>query len=148
MGRYLTGQPLDPAALQAEVAAPERGGTVLFLGTVRSSAEDGDVEAIEYSAYPEMAEMEFDRIVVEARDRWPGARVAVRHRVGWVPLGEASIVIAAAAPHRAEAYEASRYLIEETKKRVPLWKKERLRSGSSRWVEPRAAAQAPGGVGV
>jgi molybdopterin synthase catalytic subunit len=134
MAPFLTDRPLDAAALAAEVAAPGRGATVLFLGTVRSSAEDGDVVAIEYSAYDAMAEAEFGRIVAESQQRWPAARVALRHRTGRVPVGEASIAIAAAAPHRAEAYDVSRYVIEETKKRVPVWKKEYLATGA-RWVE-------------
>lgn len=134
----LTDRPLDPAALLAEVASDWRGATVLFLGTVRRSPEDGAVTAIEYSAYDTMAEAELGRILTEAATRWPAAGVAVRHRVGRVAVGEASIAIAAAAPHRAEAYEVSRYVIEEIKRRVPLFKKELLDQGS-RWVEPSHA---------
>jgi len=131
---YITDRPIDAAALLAGVSEAGLGGTVLFLGTVRSSPEDGDVAGIEYSAYMEMVEAEFDRIVAEVRERWPMARVAVRHRAGYVPVGEASIAVAVASPHRAEAYEASRYVVEATKKRVPVWKKERLVTGESRWV--------------
>jgi len=139
MASFLTNEPLDPAALLAEVASTGCGASLLFLGTVRSSAEDGEIEGIEYSAYPEMAEGEFGRIVTEARQRWPQARVSLRHRTGYIPKGEASIAIAVAAPHRAEAYDCSRYLIEETKKRVPVWKKERLASGAARWVNAGAS---------
>lgn len=131
---FLTTHPIDVAVLQAAVARPDCGAVVLFLGTVRASAEDGAVVGIEYSAYDAMAEAEFGRIVAETAAHWPAARVALQHRVGYVPTGEASVAIAAAAPHRAEAYEASRYVIEETKKRVPVWKKEHLAAGS-RWVE-------------
>jgi molybdopterin synthase catalytic subunit len=134
MPQHLTAQALDPAALLAEVMAPGCGATSLFLGTVRNSAADGDIDGIEYSAYPEMAEAEFGRIVAEVQARWPMARVALRHRTGFIEVGETSIAIAVACPHRAEAYEASRYLIEATKQRVPVWKKERLRSGGERWV--------------
>ena len=133
---FLTDKLLDPATLLGEVASTGCGASILFLGTVRNSPEDGDIEGIEYSAYPEMAEAEFGRIVAEARQRWPEARVSLRHRTGYIPKGEASIAIAVASPHRAEAYDCSRYLIEETKKRVPVWKKERLASGETRWVEP------------
>lgn len=143
MPRWLTDQPLDSAALLAEVAevaAAGCGASILFLGTVRSAPEDGDVEGIEYSAYPDMAEGEFGRILAEAVERWPQARVSLRHRTGYIPTGEASIAIAVAAPHRAEAYDCSRYVIEETKKRVPIWKKERFVSGSARWVEPASPA--------
>lgn len=131
---FLTDQPIDVAALQAAVARRDCGAVVLFLGTVRAAAEDGAVVGIEYSAYEAMAEAEFGRIVAEALARWPGARIGLRHRVGFVPTGEASIAIAVAAPHRAEAYDVSRYVIEETKTRVPVWKKEQLEAGS-RWVE-------------
>jgi molybdopterin synthase catalytic subunit len=135
MSPWLTDRPIDVGQLLSDAASAGAGGTVVFLGTVRRSAEDGAIEAIEYSAYDEMAEAEFERIVAEATARWPQARVALRHRIGLVPLGEASVVIVTAAPHRAEAYAASRFLIEETKRRAPIWKKERFLSGQSRWVE-------------
>ena len=134
MPGWLTEHRLDPTPLLAEVAGDGCGATVLFLGTVRSSEADGDIEGIDYSAYGAMAEAEFDRIVAEARERWPEARIALRHRTGWVPVGETSVAIAVACPHRAAAYEASRYVIEETKTRVPLWKQERLASGETRWA--------------
>ncbi|OGU23002.1 MAG: hypothetical protein A3K13_13195 [Gemmatimonadetes bacterium RIFCSPLOWO2_12_FULL_68_9] len=139
MPGYLTDQPLDAAALLAEVGDAGAGAALLFLGTVRRSETDGDIAGIEYSAYEAMANAEFDRILAEARDRWPEVRVALRHRTGYVPTGEASIAIAVACPHRAEAYAASRYVIEETKQRVPVWKKERFGSGQARWVEPTHA---------
>ena len=135
MGPRLTDRPIDVGQLLADVASAGAGATIAFLGTVRCSAEDGDIAAIEYSAYDEMAEAEFDRIVAEAMARWPLARVALLHRVGLVLLGEASVAIVTAAPHRADAYAASRFLIEETKRRAPIWKKERFVSGQSRWVE-------------
>ncbi len=142
MPRWLTDRPLDAAALLAQVASPECGGTSLFLGTVRRSTEDGDVRGIEYSSYPEMAEAEFDRMVAEVKARWPKARVALQHRTGFIATGEASIAIAVACPHRSEAFEACRYLIEATKTRAPVWKKEQLRSGSSRWVGPTGVPHA------
>lgn len=140
---WLTDEPIDVARLIAAVAADLNGGTVVFLGTVRRSAEDGDVEAIEYSAYREMAEPEFERIVAEALGRWPEARIVLQHRLGIVPTGEASLVIAASAPHRADAYAASRFVIEEVKRRAPVWKKERLASGTTRWVEGKPAGGEP-----
>jgi molybdopterin synthase catalytic subunit len=139
MPTCLTDRPIDIASLLAECSGTGTGAAVVFVGTVRSSVEDGDVEGIEYTAYEAMAEEEFARIVAEAVRRWPEARVALRHRTGWVPLGEASVVIVAACPHRAAAYEASRFVIEETKKRAPVWKKERLAGGAARWVEPAGA---------
>lgn len=137
MPSFLTPLPIVVPALVAEVSAPGCGAVITFLGTVRSSAEDGDVTGIDYSAYPEMADGEFGRIVEEARGRWPAARIAIRHRTGWIPTGEASIAIVVAMPHRGEAYDCSRYVIEETKKRVPIWKKERLAEGEARWAENR-----------
>ncbi len=139
MPRYLTDRPLDTAKLLADVSGPGLGGAVLFVGTVRRSADDGEVLGIEYSAYEAMAEAEFDRILEEVRGHWPDARVALRHRLGYVETGEPSVAIAVAAPHRAEAFEASRYIIDETKRRVPVWKKEYLAGGEPpRWVEAHA----------
>jgi len=129
---HLTRSPLDITALLTTVAGPERGGTACFLGTVRD--EDGAVTGIEYSAYEPMAEAELDRIVTEAVARWPAARVAVRHRLGLIPTGEASIAIAAAAPHRAEAFDACRFVIEEVKRRLPVWKRERHADGAAVWT--------------
>jgi len=103
----------------------------VFLGTVRN---DDDVTGIEYSAYDDMALAEIERILAEARDRWPGSRVMLQHRLGLIPVGEASIAIAAAAPHRDAAFAACRYVIEEVKKRLPIWKKELRGDGSATWV--------------
>jgi molybdopterin synthase catalytic subunit len=93
----------------------------VFVGTVRN---DGDVTGIEYSAYEAMAIEEIARIVSDAEAQWPDVRVMLQHRLGLIPVGEASIAIAAAAPHRAEAFAACRFVIEEVKKRLPVWKKE------------------------
>ncbi len=134
MTARLTRDPLDLAALSASVQEEATGGLAAFVGTVRRSAEDGDVVGIEYSAYEPMAEAELARILADAAERWPMARVAVRHRLGYVAAGEASVAIAAAAPHRAEAFAACRFVIDETKRRVPIWKKERLASGEARWA--------------
>ncbi len=133
---YLTRSPIFLDALLAEVSSPACGGTCVFLGTVRSGPDEQGVTAIEYSAYEEMVEAEFVRLLTDARARWPDARIAVRHRLGTIPVGEASIAIAAAAPHRAQAFEACRYVIEEVKRRVPVWKKELRVDGSEVWVDP------------
>src|SRR5207253_1106523 len=105
---YLTRTPISLDALVAEVAQPACGGTCLFLGTVRDGPDEHGVTAIEYSAYEAMVDAEFGRLLADARDRWPEARIAVRHRLGTIPVGEASIAIVAAAPHRAQAFEACR----------------------------------------
>jgi molybdopterin synthase catalytic subunit len=84
-----------------------------------------------------MVDAEFERILAETRRQWPEARVAVRHRLGLVPTEEASIGVAAAAPHRAEAFDACRYVIEAVKQRIPVWKKELRADGSTLWVDPQ-----------
>jgi len=133
---FLTGARLSLEPLLAEVAAPHCGGTCVFLGTVRDGPEDGGVTAIEYSAYEPMAEAELARIVGEARRQWADARIAVRHRVGLVSAEEASIAIVVATPHRADAFAACRFVIEEVKRRLPIWKKELRADGTATWVDP------------
>jgi molybdopterin synthase catalytic subunit len=122
-------------ALLAQVTSPACGGTCVFLGTVRDGPDEHGVTAIEYSAYEEMVEAEFGRLLADAGTRWPDARIAVRHRLGRIAAGEASIAIAAAAPHRAQAFEACRFVIEEVKRRIPVWKKELRLDGSEVWVD-------------
>ena len=134
--RYLTRDPLSVERLLAEVSAPERGGTCVFLGTVRNGPKEQGVTAIEYSAYEAMVEAEFGRLLADAGQRWPDTRISVRHRLGVIPSGDASIAIAAAAPHRAEAFEACRFVIEEVKRRIPVWKKELRVDGTETWVDP------------
>ncbi|HYL21771.1 MAG TPA: molybdenum cofactor biosynthesis protein MoaE [Gemmatimonadales bacterium] len=133
---YLTREPLSIDQLVARVSSPACGGTCVFLGTVRNGAEEDGVSAIEYSAYEEMVEVEFGRLVADAAARWAGARIAVQHRLGTIPAGDASIGIAAAAPHRAEAFDACRFVIEEVKRRIPVWKKELRLDGTEVWVDP------------
>jgi molybdopterin synthase catalytic subunit len=144
---YLVTGPIGLDALLAEAAAPACGAITVFLGTVRDGPDEaghGGVASIEYSAYDAMAEAELGRIVSEARDRWPGARIALRHRIGPVPVGQASVAIVVAAPHRAAAFEACRYVIEAVKTRVPLWKREIHADGTAVWVEPSGRpAEAP-----
>ncbi len=133
---FLTREAISVERLLAEAAAPECGGTCVFLGTVRNGPEERGVTGIEYAGYEEMVEAELERILADARERWPGARIAVRHRVGLVPVGAASIGIAVAAPHRAEAFAACRHVIEAVKQRVPVWKKELREDGTQVWVDP------------
>ena len=143
---YLVYERIYPASLIDQVVKPEHGGTATFVGTVRRGPGDGPVVAIEYSAYEEMAEAEFSRIVNRAAERWPGARVEIRHRLGRVPTGEASVAVAVSAPHRAEAFDACRLVIEELKKNVPIWKREILDDGASRWRhngEPSGEGESP-----
>jgi molybdopterin synthase catalytic subunit len=133
----LTDAPIDVAVLERAVAGSGMGAIVTFVGRARDVADDGrTVLELEYEAYPEMAASVLDEIRAEAEARF-GARCAVVHRSGVVPIGEAAVAIATAAPHRAEAYEANRYVIEEIKHRLPIWKRERFADGSE-WKRPGA----------
>jgi len=145
---YLTRQPIEPVALLQGLAGPDCGAVALFVGLVRRAPEDGPVTAIEYTAYEAMVEAEWSRIIGEARERWPLARARACHRVGLVSVGEVSIAVAAAAPHRAEAFAVCRYVVEEAKRRLPVWKQEIFDDGTRRWKADRATgpeAVEPGG---
>lgn len=144
---WLSESPLDGGAVLAAVQRPGTGATVLFLGTVRDANAGREVSAMRYEAYPAMAEQVLASIVTEAEARWTGCAVAAVHRLGELAVGEASIAIAVAAPHRAQAYEASRYAIEEIKKRLPVWKKERYADGTEAWLDG-AIPPVTGGDGV
>ena len=138
--------PLDPAALLAEVASTESGVSTVFVGTVRRTNDGKVVTGIDYSAYGAMAESEMAAIANEAATRFGTSRIAVEHRVGTLTLGEASIIIAVSHERRAAAMDAQRYLIEEIKKRVPVWKREHYADGSRDWVDPTAGVVAGGVV--
>lgn len=136
MRAALVTHPLNSDALLREVAAPERGATALFVGTVRSVNEGKDVTAIEYTAYEAMAQHEMAAILDEAGQRNGGAVLVAEHRLGVLGVGDASIVIAVAHGHRGHALDALRYAIDEIKQRVPIWKRERFADGSESWVDP------------
>ena len=132
---YLSERPLDVAALLSSVGASDRGGIASFVGLVRDNHAGRAVKRLEYSAYAPMAEAECVAIVAEAETKWP-VQVALAHRIGMLEVGDAAVAIAVAAPHRGEAFEACRYVIEELKRRVPIWKREWYADGSSDWVNP------------
>ena len=125
---------IDSCALLEEVAQHRNGASVLFVGTVRDVHEGSAVSALDYSAYTGMAETELAAIVLEASERWSTPDIVVEHRIGSLALGETSVAIAVAHPHRGEAFEASRYIIEELKRRLPVWKREHYVDGRSEWV--------------
>jgi len=129
--------PLDEAEVVSRVIGPDAGGVVTFVGNVRHEARRHAIEYLEYEAYPEMAEREMQKIADEAGERWPGTRVAIAHRVGHLSIGEAAVVIVAAAPHRAEAFDACRFAIDTLKRTVPIWKKEVATDGAY-WVDDHA----------
>ena len=130
----ISDQPLDVDAVVAKVSGSGMGGIVTFLGAVRDEARGQAIRHLEYEAYPGMAEREMDKIVAEVAERWPGTRLAIAHRVGQLAVGELAVVIAAAAPHRPEAFEACRYAIDTLKETVPIWKKEFATDGEC-WVD-------------
>ncbi len=133
---WLSERPLDVGAVSARVAGRGMGGIVVFVGAVRDQARGREIRHLEYEAYPGMAEREMDRIAADAALRWPGARVAIAHRTGHLEIGELAVVVAAAAPHRAEAFAACRFAIDALKQRVPIWKKEFAADGEY-WVDER-----------
>lgn len=126
----ITPSPIDVAAVRAAVEDPGFGAVLVFEGVARDDFGGRRVKRLAYEGYAEMAVPVMRAIAEEAQARWP-CRVAMVHRVGEVPITEASVVIAVGAPHRAECYEASRYAIDELKKRVPVWKKEIYEDGSA-----------------
>lgn len=126
--------PIDVGAVMERVGDVGHGAIVVFVGTVRDHAEGRRVSGMGYEAYASMAESVLAEIVAEACERWGTERIAAEHRVGELELGEASVAIAVSTPHRVDAYEASRYVIEEIKVRLPVWKHEHFVEGDSRWV--------------
>jgi molybdopterin synthase catalytic subunit len=132
----LSEHPLDVAATIARVSGPGMGGLVTFIGAVRDNARGREIRHLEYESYPEMAEREMQKIADEAAKRWPGVKVAISHRAGQLEIGDLAVVIAAAAPHRGEAFEACRFAIDTLKQTVPIWKKEVATDGEY-WVDDR-----------
>ena len=130
--------PISSDELAATVRGDGDGALALFLGTVRDHNQGRRVLYLEYHAYPEMAEREMRKIEREARERFAVSRVAIAHRTGRLDVGEASVVIAVSAPHRAEALDACRFVIDTLKRTVPIWKKEYFEGGEV-WVERTGA---------
>jgi len=127
---------LDPGALIAEATDPACGGLGVFVGTVRRSATSGasaEVEALEYEAHPELAAQALEGIARAAADKWRLGRVVAIHRTGRCGLAEPTVLVACAAPHRAEALDACRWIIDTIKTEVPIWKKELYADGSA-WI--------------
>ena len=135
MSGYLTDRPIDVAALYSAVRSSD-GGVCVFVGVVRDENAGRPTVRIEYQAYGAMAEAEMGRLEEALGRDFPGVRVVMRHRVGTLEVGEASVAILAAAPHRAEAFAACRAAIDRLKTTVPIWKREFHPDGSSDWVDP------------
>ncbi len=131
----ITDEPIRPEEVLERVGASEDGAALLFLGIVRDHNEGRSVEGLHYDAYPEMARNTLATIAEEAAGELGTDRIAVVHRIGELEIGDVSVAIAVSSPHRAQAYQASRFIIEEIKKRLPIWKKERYVEGDEGWVE-------------
>jgi len=139
----LTPEPIEIDPIRRAVQRPEAGAVLVFEGITRNHHEGREVMRLEYEAYPGMAEAEMAKIGEQVRQKWPGSRVAMAHRIGVVPIGEASVVIVTSAPHRDEAYAASRFAIDALKMAVPIWKKEVYQDGSV-WKNNAESMDAPG----
>jgi molybdopterin synthase catalytic subunit len=131
-------EPLDPVALTAAVASDRDGAVAVFVGLVRSHNAGRHVLWLDYEAFPPLALKAFEQIATEAADRWPEVRVAIHHRTGRLEIGEASVAIAAASAHRADAFAVCRYAIERVKQIAPIWKHEHFEGGDV-WIEGAAA---------
>ena len=138
----LVEDPIDPKALIAAVAAPDKGAISVFLGTVREMNDGRAVASLRYSAYSEMANAELTKIAEEMRDQFGVTSAAIEHRLGFLDIGETSIGIAVSHEHRSPAIAAVAYAMDEIKRRVPIWKEEQYADGTKEWVDPTATGAA------
>lgn len=134
----ITSEPLSLGRCVEFVTHPSAGGIDVFLGTTRaeSSSDGRELVALDYEAYEQMAAEQLLALARAGREKWPIVKVAIHHRVGPVAVGEPSVIIAVSTPHRADAFEACRFLIDQLKVDVPIWKKEIWADGSGTWVHP------------
>lgn len=132
----LTDSPIEVAGLVAQVTDASAGALVLFLGTTRSVTDGRETLQLDYEAYGEMAERALRKLVDEATRRWSVVHCAIVHRLGTVPPAEPSVAVAVSTPHRQDAFEAGKWLIDALKESVPIWKREHWADGSTEWVHP------------
>jgi molybdopterin synthase catalytic subunit len=132
----LTREPIDCADLTEQVRRSDCGAVVTFLGTVRDLTEDRITVALDYEAYPGMAEKKMAEIENDTRARWLVGAMIMVHRLGHLEVGEVSVAVAVSCPHRAQAFEACRHAIDRLKELVPIWKKENWAGGGTEWVHP------------
>ncbi len=132
----ITEDPIDYHRLTESVRSLASGAVVLFLGTVREMTNEHRTIALEYEAYPKMAEAKLAELEAAAKTRWPIDQLGIVHRIGRLELGEVSVAVAVSCPHRKQAFEAGQFLIDELKVTVPIWKKDIGTDGSSEWVHP------------
>jgi molybdopterin synthase catalytic subunit len=138
---------LDVSGLVRTVSDPGAGATSVFLGTVRNTHDGRSVTGIDYQAYQPMAERELRMIVIEAAQRFGTRSIVAEHRVGFLAIGEASVAIVASHERRGSACDATRYVIEAIKRRLPVWKREHYADGTREWVDPTRSAAAAGVAG-
>jgi len=132
----ITHQPIATSSLVEQVQSPDSGAVVLFLGISRRMTHGRETTQLVYDAYEEMAVKKLEQLEKEARDRWQLVDCLIVHRLGKVPLGEASVAVAVASAHRREAFEAGEWLIDSLKADVPIWKQEHWADGTTEWVHP------------
>lgn len=145
LNTWITTEPIETSAVLAAVGSPQDGAVLLFLGIVREENDGRPVTGMRYDAYDTMADRVLAEIAKEAVDRFGVTELAAVHRTGELEIGETSVAIAVSTPHRADAFSACRYLIDELKLRLPIWKKEHYVEGS-RWLDgntPPVAETAP-----
>jgi molybdopterin synthase catalytic subunit len=140
----IVSHPIDVAAVTAAAGEPRAGAVVTFVGTTRDHNDGRRVTRLEYEAYPEMAIAEMKKIAATLGERWPIERAAIVHRIGVVPIGEASVVIAVSSAHRVAAFEACHFAIDRLKEVVPIWKKEHFEGGEI-WIGSQKGAAFPSG---
>lgn len=128
-------EPINLRAADEFLRTEEAGAVDLFLGTTRRWTGGRETTTLEYESYQRMALMEMRRLAVSASERWPIAKVCLWHREGDVPLREVSVLVGVSTPHRADAFEACRHLIDALKESVPIWKREQFADGTTEWVE-------------
>jgi molybdopterin synthase catalytic subunit len=134
----ISAEPLDAVRITGSVSSPGCGAVATFVGLVRDNNVGRRVLWLDYEAYEPLARTTFERIGAECAAHWPSVALAIHHRVGRIAIGEASVVIAAASPHRADAFAACRYAIERVKQIAPVWKHEHFEGGEA-WIEGATA---------
>ncbi len=132
----LTREPIDYTALTESVRSHQAGAVVLFLGTVREMTQGRQTLALDYEAFPAMAEAKLNELIASAQEKWPIDQAGIIHRLGRLELGDISVAVAVSCPHRQQAFEAGKFLIDELKILVPIWKKENWADGTTEWVHP------------
>ncbi len=134
----ITDEIITEAQVREVVESPEAGAVVLFLGTVRNNTDGRQVKHLEYDAYVPMAEKKMEEIGQEILEKWGITRVAIIHRVGKLEIGEVSVAVGVASPHRKDGFEACKYAMDRLKQIVPIWKREVWLDGDAEWVKPDA----------